>query len=60
MPASLLLALLCSYGAVFLMGMFIGMTTPQRQRVKNIKEYRKHYAEEMRNAHNPSWDHPTF
>ena len=60
MPASLLLALLCSFGAVFLVGMFIGMTAPQRQRAKNIKEYQKHYAEEMRNVHNPSWDHPTF
>ena len=36
MPASLLLALLCSYGAVFLLGMFIGMTEPARKEAKNI------------------------
>tara|TARA_B100000676_G_C17772579_1_gene677531 strand:+ start:69 stop:251 length:183 start_codon:yes stop_codon:yes gene_type:complete len=60
MSASLLLALLCSYGAVFLFGMFIGMTEPARKESKNIKEYRKHYEEEMRNVHKPSWDHPRF
>ena len=60
MPASLLLALLCSYGAVFLFGMFVGMTEPARIEARNMKEYRKHYEEEMRNVHRSSWDHPTF
>lgn len=60
MPVSLFIALLCSYGAVFLLGMFVGMTEPARREAKNIKEYRKYYEEEMRSAHDPSWDHPTF
>ena len=60
MPASLLFALLCSYGAVFLMGMFVAMTTPQRRKAKNIKDYRKFHEQEHREAQNGSWNHPAF
>jgi len=60
MPVSLFCAWILSYGAVFLAGMFVGSTTPQRQKKKNIREYQRAYEEEMRSVHQSSWDHPTL
>ncbi len=60
MPTSLLLALICSYGVAFLLGMLVASTTPRRNKSKNIKEYQRFYEKEMREAQQDSWDHPSF
>ena len=57
MPASLLFALICSYIAVFLMGMFVALVS--RQPNKNIKQYKKYHNQELQD-NNSSWDHPVF
>jgi len=60
MPASLLFALVCSYGVAFLAGMFVASTTSQRRKAKNIKDYRRFYEQEQRESQRDSWNHPSF
>ena len=63
MPASLLMAMICSYMAVFLIGMFSGIMIVDRNKLKKqIKEYQRERDREFRQKANKwdHWDHPVY
>jgi hypothetical protein len=60
MPMSLLLTLICSYAAIFLLGLFLGLTNQARKtKTKNIKEYQRARAKEAHQTKYDEWGHPS-
>ncbi len=65
MPASLLFAVICSYIAVLLFGMFCGLMMADRNKLKKqIHEYQrereKEFSQRFHRARNNDWDHPAY
>tara|TARA_Y100000748_G_C15164060_1_gene359017 strand:+ start:182 stop:388 length:207 start_codon:yes stop_codon:yes gene_type:complete len=62
MPPSLLFAVICSYFAVYLFGMFSGFMVVDRNKMtKQIKEYQRAREKELNQQwSNNDWNHPVY
>ena len=59
-PPSLLLALICSHGAAFLVGTFSALMMSERNKMnRQIEEYQREREKELRQKVKNSWGHPT-
>tara|TARA_R100000008_G_C3552367_1_gene151207 strand:+ start:879 stop:1070 length:192 start_codon:yes stop_codon:yes gene_type:complete len=63
MHPSLLFALICSYAAVYLFGIFSGFMMEDRNKLKSeVREYQRQREKELRQKTNnwDHWDHPVY